>query len=338
MFHRALFWLVLPLLTLEIGQAAIAAEAPQAEISQIESPTVETPQVESPKVEPPKVEPSKVEPPKVELPKIEPPIGVKSPASPAETSLTVVYGESKDPESRAIIQRYQQSRQIEQWADLLNRRVRLPRNIKVIVKDCGKVNAFYSPTDHTITLCNEFTKSSMALFKQSKYSSQDAIAKADRVNGFTFFHEAGHMLINELDLVITGREEDVADQFAGFSLLNEPALKLQGPAMLKAAAQRWRLKGTKVTDKALMDEHSLNDQRVYALLCTLYIADPDGYAPIVGKLGYTTRRLRKCRKEYRQVNRAWRSLLKPHLQQPYAKPADLPSPAAKPTDSKQPNP
>jgi Putative metallopeptidase len=333
MSHRALFWLALPLLTLGAGQTAIAAEAPQAEISQVEPPTVETPQVEPPKVEPPKIEPSKVE-----IPKVEPPTGVKSPASPAETGLTVVYGESKDPESRAIVQRYQQSHQIEQWADLLNRRVRLPRNIKVIVKDCGKVNAFYSPTDHTITLCNEFTKSSMALFKQSKYSPQDAAEKADRVNGFTFFHEAGHMLINELDLVITGREEDVADQFASFALLNEPEFKRQGPAMLQAAAQRWRLKGTKVTDKSLMDEHPLNDQRVYALLCTLYINDPDGYAPTVGKLGYTTRRLRKCRKEYRQVNRAWRSLLKPHLKQPYAKPADLPSPAAKPTDSKQPNP
>jgi hypothetical protein len=332
MSHRALFWLALPLLTLGAGQTAIAAEAPQAEISQVEPPTVETPQVEPPKVEPPKIEPSKVE-----IPKVEPPTGVKSPASPAETGLTVVYGESKDPESRAIVQRYQQSRQIEQWADLLNRRVRLPRNIKVIVKDCGKVNAFYSPTDHTITLCNEFTKSSMALFKQSKYSSQDAIAKADRVNGFTFFHEAGHMLINELDLVITGREEDVADQFAGFSLLNEPALKLQGPAMLKAAAQRWRLKGTKVTDQSLMDEHPLNDQRVYALLCTLYIADPDGYAPIVGKLGYTTRRLRKCRKEYRQVNRAWRSLLKPHLQQPYGQPSELKQPNAKTPDAKTPD-
>jgi Putative metallopeptidase len=265
-------------------------------------------------------------------------LGAMAVEAPVQNGLTVVYSESKDPESRAIIQRYQQSRQIEQWVDVLNSRVKLNRNIKVIVKDCGKVNAFYNPVDHTITLCNEFTKSSVALFKQAKYSNPDTTEKADLVNGFTFFHEAGHMLINELDLVITGREEDVADQFSAFMLLNEPEFRLQGPTMLKAAAQRWRLKGTKVTDKSLMDEHSLNDQRVYALLCTLYINDPDGYAPTVGKLGYTTRRLRKCRKEFRQVNRAWRTLLKPHLNQPYGKPSDLSIPAAKPADPKQPNP
>jgi Putative metallopeptidase len=352
LFFVALSMIVAPLLAPGAGRwEARAAEAPPAETPQAEPPKAEPPKVEipraeppkaeAPKVEAPKVEAPKVEPPKVEPPKVELPPVVKPSAPPAPPpqpdQLTVVYAESKDPESRAIVQHYQKSRQIEQWVDVLNSRVKLSRNVKVIVKDCGKVNAFYSPADHTVTICNEFTKSSVALFKQAKYSPQDATEKADLVNGFTFFHEAGHMLINELDLVITGREEDVADQFASFALLNEPEFKRQGPAMVKAAAQRWRLKGTKVTDKSLMDEHPLNDQRVYALLCTLYISDPDGYAPTIGKLGYTTRRLRKCRKEFRQVNRAWRSLLKPHLKQPYGRPSDVKAPDIKAPDVKTPD-
>ena len=40
----------------------------------------------------------------------------------------------------------------------MNEKFGLPEEISVIVADCGEANAFYSPNDKTITLCNEYAK------------------------------------------------------------------------------------------------------------------------------------------------------------------------------------
>lgn len=43
----------------------------------------------------------------------------------------------------------------------------------------------------------------------------------------TLSHEAGHALIAELDLKITGREEDVADQLAAYILTYNEMMKIK---------------------------------------------------------------------------------------------------------------
>lgn len=40
----------------------------------------------------------------------------------------------------------------------LNEKFGLPEQISVIVADCGEANAFYSPADKTITMCNEYAQ------------------------------------------------------------------------------------------------------------------------------------------------------------------------------------
>lgn len=229
--------------------------------------------------------------------------------------LEVIYVDSNEPVSQQISSHYKKNKQYENLANVINKRINLPRNIKVYIKDCSVVNAFYSPRKHSIFMCNEFTKLSFNLFKGAKYSDVDAVRSADKFGAFVFFHEVGHMLINELQLPITGKEEDVADQFSAFALLSSGELKTQGPKMLIAAVKGWNLMAAKkkITQQHLMDEHSLDQQRVYSLLCTLYVSDPDQFAPTVGKLGYTSDRLRKCRQETKQISRAWNTMLKPYF-------------------------
>ncbi|MEO6298218.1 MAG: DUF4344 domain-containing metallopeptidase [Paracoccaceae bacterium] len=50
----------------------------------------------------------------------------------------------------------------------MNEKFGLPEEISVIVADCGEANAFYSPSDKTITVCNEY-----ALELQAHWESQD---------------------------------------------------------------------------------------------------------------------------------------------------------------------
>ena len=40
----------------------------------------------------------------------------------------------------------------------MNEKFGLPEKITVIVADCGEANAFYSPSDKTITMCNEYAQ------------------------------------------------------------------------------------------------------------------------------------------------------------------------------------
>jgi Putative metallopeptidase len=196
---------------------------------------------------------------------------------------------------------------------VLNKRVALPRDVAVEIKDCGVVNAFYHPRTHSISMCHELTNHLIALFKKAGLSDKKAAYKAELVNIFIFYHESGHMLINELNLPITGKEEDVADQFSAFALLNSRELKQDAPEILGAAADWFKLEGTRFNSDSFMNEHSLNAQRFYSLVCTLYVSDPDAYAPVVSKMGYSSKRLRKCRKEYNQMTRTWKILLRPYI-------------------------
>ncbi|NBZ87655.1 DUF4344 domain-containing metallopeptidase [Stagnihabitans tardus] len=47
----------------------------------------------------------------------------------------------------------------------LNEVIGLPVEVTVVVADCGEANAFYSPDDKTITMCNEYAEDLQALWR-----------------------------------------------------------------------------------------------------------------------------------------------------------------------------
>ena len=115
-----------------------------------------------------------------------------------------------------------------------------------------------------------------------KLSPQTKKQLVEFVVGNTLFvmaHELGHGLINEMNMPVLGREEDAADSFAVVT-----ALKMSSgfsERVLIEAAKGWVLasKRDKKQGNALAfyDEHGLDLQRAYNVVCFMVGSDPEKY-------------------------------------------------------------
>lgn len=211
------------------------------------------------------------------------------------------YGEASDPLNDSVRQLAQGERLMEAIASGLNSAFALPHDVAVGMAECGQPNAFYSPDDNQLIICYE-----MFAFLIEIYGDD-----SDKISGvlvFVLFHELGHAVIDVYDLPAVGREEDAADQLAAVILVN--AGEEESAGVLWAADFFDRTAGSELD---FADEHSLNQQRVYNLLCWLYGSDPSKYSSIVTSGVLPESRAERCPDEYAQVLRAWNRLLDPYL-------------------------
>lgn len=184
----------------------------------------------------------------------------------------------------------------------------LPVDLRVEFQQCGVANAYYEPERVTIRMCYELLEQ-QALGSNRRYASDSAAAAATyQAALFVFYHEVAHALIHIFDLPITGREEDAADQLAAWVLLEAGVegrdAALQG-ALWFSDQSRFGRRG-----EPLWDDHSLNRQRYYNLLCWVYGSGPKAHAPLLNRQwGLPRERATNCSFEYDRLRRAWSELL-----------------------------
>lgn len=145
---------------------------------------------------------------------------------------------------------------------------------------------------------------------------------------FTFLHELGHGLIDQLGLPIVGQEEDAVDEFATISLIafaRDPEtapedrlvfyqFALSGAqAFLKMWQTTERQIGGETAKLPFWDEHGLDAKRFTNIMCLLYGSEPDRFKPIVEALGMPEDRRARCVRDYAARDEAWSRLLKPHI-------------------------
>lgn len=223
--------------------------------------------------------------------------------------LVVRYREVADP-SLAEWQEYARSRQmLERFAARTNEWVQLPRPVTLTFGECGQANAFYHHGPRTIEMCLEKMARDGEFF-QRRVAEQWV---AEGVEGATFFilaHELGHALVHTLELPVTGREEDAVDQLATLMMLN-------GTRDGRRAAIAWAMtmNGSGYSKWNLADEHSLNEQRRYNILCWMYGENPARNAGLVRNAEMRDR-ARRCPAEYQKIRRSWTTLLGPNLRTP----------------------
>jgi Putative metallopeptidase len=230
----------------------------------------------------------------------------------------LVYVKTDDRLSLQLMEAYHKNQLFNKVGKVITTKINLPRNITLLIKDCGQINAYYS-SDGSITMCNELTKSNYKIFRQAGLDNEQAWQAAIYATIFAFYHEAGHMLIHELNLPAVGKEEDVADQFSAYLLLNNDPTegRKMSKSIVEAGADWFNLTAKKPSKESMLDEHSLDQQRFYNLVCILYGAAPDTYGELVKKLDYPDRRLNGCRREYQQIASSWKRLLEPHENRGY---------------------
>jgi hypothetical protein len=132
---------------------------------------------------------------------------------------------------------------------------------------------------------------------------------------FVMAHEMGHALINQMDMPVLGREEDAADSFAVVT-----ALKMGSgfsSRVLMEATKGWVLASKRDKKQghalAFYDEHGLDLQRAYNVVCFMVGADPEKYQTLAADTKLPEARQKSCVWEYKATAWSWDEMLKRHL-------------------------
>lgn len=196
----------------------------------------------------------------------------------------------------------------------LNQDFEVPRGISVEVLECDEPNAFYDPEARRLRICYGMVSMVSEAFGDIDSDREHAVATLGTTL-FIFFHELGHALIHELDLPITGREEDAVDQLATLLLINGGPEGVQaardGAAFFARLAER-RGPGT----GSFWGEHSLEEQRFFNVLCWVYGSDPASHADLLEQGALPAARAERCPEEWARLQSAWSALLAPHQKKP----------------------
>lgn len=223
----------------------------------------------------------------------------------------VEHLEIQTPRYKELDQRVKAEKILENAAVKLNAALMLPADIVLRTKDCRQANAFYDPSDRTVTMCYELMDHFFQTFKSAGHDEKAAYEKMSDAVRFVFLHEIAHALIDQYKLPITGNEEDAADRCSAFINLKE--LGDEGLRAVYAAADAFEIESKQNSGEKrnMSDEHLLQGQRFYNSLCMIYGSNPDKHADMVSK-GYLPKdRAVRCQSEYQRSVDSWITLLEP---------------------------
>jgi hypothetical protein len=132
---------------------------------------------------------------------------------------------------------------------------------------------------------------------------------------FVLLHELGHATIGELDLPVLGKEEDAADSFASLTLIH---IKSEfSEHVLAEAAKGWFLADRRDSKEGepvvYYDEHGLNQQRAFQIVCYMVGADPVRFKDLAAETKLPKDRQQSCSEDYRKAAKAWGVVLQPHV-------------------------
>lgn len=232
--------------------------------------------------------------------------------------MTATYEDATSPEAVTGRDLLKNDHLLEDLADGITSSMKLPYDIPLIGKQCGTANAYWSPDAKSVTICYEDAADAVDIY--TKAGDPDPKASAINSEIATFYHETGHMVIDIYDLPVTGREEDVADQLAAYTLLAPgPDGKIDPESVqaVKDFAREFKgyseQKGGEIDEGQLADVHTLDLARMYNLECWVYGADPKGNADLVSSGALPQDRADGCEDEYTKLSSSWDTLLGPYL-------------------------
>ncbi|MGP9018868.1 DUF4344 domain-containing metallopeptidase [Streptomyces sp. BR1] len=202
---------------------------------------------------------------------------------------------------------------LEKGSTALNTFLALEHEVTLIGRSCHGEGSSYDPETRHVEICYDEVAEDRKLFQDAGYPRPDEAVNA--VVAETVFHEAGHALIDVLDLPLGGRnEEDTADQFAAIMLIRQGS---DGEHQLRLAAQEYELSAatSEAPDPKHSDEHSTDPQRAANHLCYLYGASPVRNADLAHTRNLPSQRVKGCGTEWTRVRNAWLKNLAPSLRE-----------------------
>jgi len=241
----------------------------------------------------------------------------------------IQYDPPRNPEHEKLYATLKEHRVLEQVQQILGP-FRLPVALTVKTLGCdGLINSWYN-TDNsvpTVHMCYELFQNILRTTPEENIHGD--ITYHDGVVGQSIFwtlHEVGHAAFDIYHVPLFGREEDAADQFAGYLMLH----------FGRDQARRW-VEGAAYSAEEFMQNfgpmdnyasvHGLPQQRFYNLLCLAYGADPKLFADVTNNMmksmtekGFLPqRRAGNCEYEFQTFDRAFQTAIGPYIDHQMAK-------------------
>lgn len=227
----------------------------------------------------------------------------------------VVYERPKNATYVELQKNLQTSGVLESIAEDLNKTFALPYDITLSFDECGEANAFYDPATHKISICYELVEDLAEAFSKDGLEGEDLENAIGGATIFIFYHELGHALIDVLDLPVTGKEEDAVDQLSTYILADGTD---EGESMALSGARYFYISSKDADpndDLAMWDEHSLDQQRFYNILCWVYGQNEEKYSSLVSDGILPEERGERCGDEYAKIDKSWSTLLAPYIKE-----------------------
>jgi hypothetical protein len=246
-------------------------------------------------------------------------------------SIQISYEAPKDP---ALQRAYETAKKgnVLEMLRLVFMSFRLPEDLYIKAVSCdGIPNAYFFREDErpTIRICYEYLRSLRE--KLPKEPTPEGITPREALMGqllFTAAHEFGHAAFDIYNVPVLGRQEDAADQFATYFLLQFGGERAH--RLIRGAAYAYyqsiiknREDKPKVTVPvaAFASDHSTPEQRFYNLVCIAYGSDPKVFAVVVERGYLPEARAKVCKYEYSNLAYAIAKLVGPHIDQDKAEKA-----------------
>lgn len=225
----------------------------------------------------------------------------------------IQYVEPKNPKLRPVYEEISKAQALERLQNLLAP-LRLPRRLLIKTEDCdGISNAWYE--EDAVTVCYEFLDD---IWKNAPADGSSGIAPIDALLGPTvdvFLHEVGHAVFDYWQTPLFGREEDAADQFSTYIMLQAGKEDARRLILGNAYQYKGDLRSPVVVQsmRKFSDVHGTPSQRYYNVLCIAYGADPNLFADFITSGRLPKDRAEGCEFEYQQLANAWHKLIAPNI-------------------------
>ena len=255
-------------------------------------------------------------------------------AIPTNPKIHIQYVQPKSPQFTAIRQGLMDRKVLEEYAQVMAP-VNLAEDLIISMEECPdvRVNSDYcrfadecfpntgAPHTHYIRICYEYEAMVLneAAMPNDKLMPELALKGDGLLQGFSreevivggtsfvIMHETGHAVFDNQNIPRLGHEEDAADQFAGYMMLQfgkPAALTMVKGAVNVDHTMRVR---SGFNTAYMEDVHSLDDQRLANILCLAYGSPAgDAFKNLAG--GLPAARLPNCQFEYEMATVAFQAL------------------------------
>jgi hypothetical protein len=241
---------------------------------------------------------------------------------PAPGSIKIAYDPPANASQQRVYAIVREHNSLEMLREIFTP-FRLPEDLQIRMTNCNGVpNAYFSRDKDlpTIRICYEYLQQVYQMMP--KAPTPEGITPREALVGqlvFAVAHEFGHAVFDIYNVPVFGRQEDAADQFATYFLLQFGGERAQ--RLIWGAAYAYHEYMSKVKDEARVtlsvaafsSEHGAPEERFYNLVCIAYGFDPKIFDAAVQKDYLPEARAKVCKFEYANLKFAVETMIMPHV-------------------------